>query len=391
MDKLTFCIPSKNNLRYLISSIKSIRQNSSLDNEIIVWVDQDNDGTVKWLEENNIKFLINPDANPQGIAAGYNRCIKAASNNIVCMFHADMFMGRGFDINILKHLTKGRVVAGTRIEPPLHPEGKEKIVRNFGMYPEEFSEMEFDRFVELVKEQQKDEITYGVFAPWACFKSDIEKMGMHDENFHSYYEDSDIFNRFILNKMEVLQSRDALVYHLTCRGGIFQDGVEQITKDQKFHNMKSRAAKHYIRKWGSWIENDEYQYPIITPKYNIGFSVKGANLEAVRLLEPFCDRLYIEDETGVLASHYCDEEQKNTKFDLRKRVVSLEHNTPEDYEDIVVEFDWREMDNQTFQIIQKLPKIIKDSGEVGKFILGKLSVTIISMNEYQNELIYLKR
>ena len=40
-----------------------------------------------------------------------------------------------------------------------------------------------------------------------------------------------------------------------------------------------------------------------------------------------------------------------------------------------------------FQIIQRLPEIIKDSGEKGKFELGNLFITIKEINEYQNVLI----
>ena len=88
-------------------------------------------------------------------------------------------------------------------------------------------------------------------------------MGMHDEEFHSYHEDSDIFNRFLLNGMKLIQSRDALVYHLTCRGGKWIDGIEQVTTDTKFHDMTIKARNHYLKKWGCWIQNDEYQHPIL--------------------------------------------------------------------------------------------------------------------------------
>ena len=46
---ITFCIPSKSNLRYLKPCIKSIQDNSYYPNKIIVYVDQDKDGTVEWL------------------------------------------------------------------------------------------------------------------------------------------------------------------------------------------------------------------------------------------------------------------------------------------------------------------------------------------------------
>ena len=52
MEKITFCIPSKNNRRYLEACIPSIRKNAYRpDHDIIVFVDEDNDGTVKRSEE----------------------------------------------------------------------------------------------------------------------------------------------------------------------------------------------------------------------------------------------------------------------------------------------------------------------------------------------------
>ena len=64
--QITFCIPSKSNLRYLKTCIPSIRENSYRnDHEIIVFVDSDEDGSVKWLEqvkdEYNLKYFVNPN------------------------------------------------------------------------------------------------------------------------------------------------------------------------------------------------------------------------------------------------------------------------------------------------------------------------------------------
>jgi glycosyltransferase involved in cell wall biosynthesis len=390
MHMITFCIPSKNNLRYLKSSIASIKKNSEQENDIIVYVDASSDGTLEWLQANSIKYLLNETDTPKGIAYAYNRCIEAAETDIVCMFHADMFMGKDFDKNILKHLKPKTVIAGTRIEPPLHPEGKEKIIKDFGMYPEDFTEEAFNTFVQQEQESSKDQVTYGIFAPWACYKSELVEIGLHDESFHSYQEDSDIFNRMILSGMECIQSRDALVYHLTCRGGQFQDGVERVTDNAAFHIMKENAARNYLRKWGNWVKNDEYQHPIIHPKYNVAFAVKNCNFEMLKVFEPWCDRIYIQDEMGVLQVAYCETEQKNTSYDLTKRVLTLGYNYPIGENDIVVEFDAKQFTQQSFNILQQLSEIIKQSGEVGQFELDIFKVTINSLTEYQNDLIVCK-
>jgi hypothetical protein len=147
--------------------------------------------------------------------------------------------------------------------------------------------------------------------------------------------------------------------------------------------MKSRSARHYIRKWGSWIKNDEYQYPIIAPKYNIAFVVKNCNIHVLEALEPWCDKIYVDD-----LYDYIEKEQKNTLYDMSKRVLPLINSTPFEDNDIVVEIDAKVFNNQSFNIIQQLPNIIKESGDIGRFELGEdLTVTINKIEELQNNLI----
>ena len=135
MEKITFCIPSKNNLRYLKACIPSIRKNSyRKDHDIIIFVDKDTDGTVDWLksikEEYNIKYFVNPNLNEKlfGIGMAYDFCIKNSETEIFMIFHADMMLGKDADLHAFNHLKEKKVVCSTRIEPPWHPEGPEKIV-----------------------------------------------------------------------------------------------------------------------------------------------------------------------------------------------------------------------------------------------------------------------
>jgi hypothetical protein len=92
----------------------------------------------------------------------------------------------------------------------------------------------------------------------------------------------------------------------------------------------------------------------------------------------------------VLTTHYMDVEQKNTLYDLTKRIFTLEYNNPKVENDIIVEFDGRKFTNADFAFLQKLPEIIKDNGDIGEFEFDIFRITINSMDEYQNNLIYLK-
>lgn len=382
MKKITFCIPTKNNLQYLRGCLKSIEENSAQKHDVIIYVDGDSDGTVDWLISNNIRYIKNDTVLPKGIANGYNRCIEAAETEIVCMFHADMYMAKGFDINLLKHLKEGVVVSATRIEPPLHPMGLEKIVQNFGMYPEDFLESGFGEFVERQMVDDSDKTTKGIFAPWVVFKSDVMKIGMHDEFFHSYHEDSDIFNRMLLSGLEFIQSRDSFVYHFTCRGGKFADGVERETSDTLFHAMKTKAMSHYIRKWGSWIKNDEYQHPILIPKYDIGIVMEGG-VALLRAVEPWCSSVYVKGIGASVITDYIQSEQPNTIFNLSERVLDYSKLKKHDIQ-IYIDNRFNQSD---FSNLQILPQIIHSTDEVGEFELGNMKITITSKREIQNELI----
>jgi len=378
MAEITYCIPSKNNLRYLKQCIASIKENSTKEYSIIVYIDSDTDGTETWLLQNNIRYIKNPESEPKGIAYAFNRCVEKSITPIVCIFHADMYMAKGFDVGILDIIKPGKVVSATRIEPPLHPEGKEKIIKNFGMYPEDFKKNEFDNYVKELCKSSSSNITHGIFAPWAIYKDDIIKIGMHDETFNTYYEDSDIFNRFILEGYECIQTWVSYVYHLTCRGGQFKDGIDKITTDPEFHRRKLNSGRNYIRKWGSWIKNDEFQHPIIIPKYDIGIVVKNCNPSILAELEIWCNNIYIDDP--VLRTNYIQSEQPNTPYNLSERVLL---GTDIITNDIIVGFDALYLNKENHKFIQLLQEILQDTGEIGDM---EWNIFKLKIRKLRNEL-----
>jgi glycosyltransferase involved in cell wall biosynthesis len=380
--RITYCIPTKNNLRYLKNSINSIKENSSNEYDIVVFVDADNDGTIDWLKENGIRYTTNETDEPKGIAYGYNRCIEMAETPIVCMFHADMYMGKGFDTGILKYLKPLSVVSGTRIEPPLHPEGLEKIVKDFGMYPEDFKKEEFDNFVQQTITQKQNVTTKGIFAPWAVYKEDITSIGMHDEYFHSYHEDSDIFNRFILNDYTIVQSWEAYVYHLTCRGGQFQDGVDKVTEDPAFHKMKNKAFRNYVRKWGSFVKNDEYQYPQIPHKYSVRFDIENCTPDVFQFLEPWCTNINVDLPLRMINT-YINNEQPNTQINLLDKINNADSNN-----DVVVKFDAGGITNESVNFIVKLAEIFDANElEVGNYDFHPFLIEVKKVKHYEQNLI----
>jgi hypothetical protein len=104
-------------------------------------------------------------------------------------------------------------------------------------------------------------------------------------------------------------------------------------------------------------------------------------------LEPWCNTLYTDDEMGVLEASYYELEQPHTSFDLKSKLKITKHTIPTN--NIVVEFNAKHFTQDSFNIIQQLPNIIADSGEVGTFELDIFKITIKSLTTYEHDLIYL--
>jgi glycosyltransferase involved in cell wall biosynthesis len=392
----------------LQQAVASITECYGSAHDIVLLDDASTDGTWEWIQslegEHFVKYR-NEGPERVGHTILYDKGVELSRTEIFSILHADMITTKNHVANSLKHMKPGVVVAATRIEPPLHPPGPEKHVRAFGFEPEEFKRDAFLSDVEVLEQSNKDQHTNGIFAPWMMFKSDFEAIGGHDPLFAPMeLEDSDIFNRMHLAGYELIQSRDAFVYHMTCRGSRFKDGIEieaeiplpdgtiwyKPKDSEEYKALRAIKFREWWRKWGQNVLHDELMMPKVLPKYNIAFVVKTCNSQMLELLEPWCDRIYIDDDMQVLTSHYIDKEQKNTLYDLEKRVLTISYNDPEGENDIIVEIDRKTFTQQDYNIIENLSAIIQDSGEPGVFQLGNLKITIVSIIDHTNELIICK-
>ena len=94
-----------------------------------------------------------------------------ATKEVVIYLQSDMVVCPNFDKYFLEALdnNKNRVISAARIEPPLHPPSPEKIVKDFGLSPEEFKYEEFYKFAKDLQNENRP-LMDGHFAPFGCFK-----------------------------------------------------------------------------------------------------------------------------------------------------------------------------------------------------------------------------
>ena len=392
--KISLIQPSRNNLKYLKWSYESIRKNQGEHEvEICVADDASTDDTWEWcidrmIHDPNFKAIRNEGPERLGHTILYDRLInEVATSDIAMIYHADMYLCPNALTSIEKHIKPGVIVSLTRIEPPLHPEGPEKILWHGGVEPEEFKEKEL--LGEVKNFTYKDKVTEGIFAPWAFYRKDFQEIGGHDPLYAPQSkEDSDIFNRFQLNGIKFIQTWEGFVYHMTCRGSrrntldkaknIYEDSPEWLAQNQ-------RSTRNFIRKWGHFVMHDPLLVPIVPPKYDVGFIIKNCNPQLLTALEPWCDTIYIDSNDREIET-YIANEQPNTIIPLHERVKPFDN---EKNNEILVEIDGSTFRQNDFVNIQRLSQIIKNSGEIGKFELENLSIEIIQMNEYTKDLIKL--
>lgn len=392
MRKITFVLPSRNNLEFLQLAYSNLKKLSDGFHKILVLDDASTDGTKEWLEslqDPNLIIYSNPGPERIGIVGMFDKGIELADTQVIMAFHADMVPSPNMDLNIIKHLKPLTVVSATRVEPPLHPSGPEKITMNFGVEAEEFNEEAWNKWALQEELNNENKTTEGIFAPWCMYKEDFFTVGGHDELFAPQSkEDSDLFNRFVLKGYKIVQAWDALVYHFTSRGSRFNKhaGGGPGKNSEEWMYTTNKNSKNFMRKWGSFIKHDEFMRPIITPKYDMGFKVQNVTLEKLAIIEPLANNVGITNRDQLL-NEYLEVEQAHTPFNLSERIVHYDKIN----NNVIVEFDMQKMNQQSFNILLQLPDIIKESGEIGTFELDIFKVTISNMRTYEDRLIIAKK
>jgi glycosyltransferase involved in cell wall biosynthesis len=392
--KVTFVIPCRNNLRYLKQAVNSIEKYYKDSHNIIVLDDASTDGTWQWVEVHSkschhISLYRNESGERVGHTVLYDIGIKMAKTSVVTILHSDMIVTPNYVENMLKHLKPLTVVSATRIEPPLHPPGPEKYVQHFGLEPEEFDSKSFLEFVKQKEAENVDKVTSGIFAPWMLYKEDFVSIGGHDALFAPMeLEDSDLFNRFHLNGYKLIQSRDAFVYHMTCRGSRFKDGVEiervidlpdgtrwYKPKDSKeYLDLRQNKFKEWWRKWHTDVLHDELMMPIVPNRYDTTFIVHNCNPQLLAALEPWCDNIYVDFNYA----DYVNGEQKESMFNILSKVHSI---GDELNGDIQISFDGSKITQQHFQtFIKNIPFIVHQTDSLGSFEWDIFKIQILSLN-----------
>lgn len=440
--QISLVVPNRNNLKYFKWMYDSVRKwQGNHDVYICSAADDCTDGTVEYYKElaerdKYFKYIVNDSGKRLGHTILYDRIIdELVETELAMIWHCDMYLCPGALNAIEKYMyqqientgmfspfiplivtrpdgtskfakNKKRIVSLTRIEPPLHPNGPEKVLADFGTEPEDFREDDFIEWFdntgfEVYIEEEKllgngvptsQRYTNGIFAPWCFWVDEFKEIGGHDPLFAPQSaEDSDIFNRFKLNGVEFIQTWDGFVYHMTCRGNRrnTHDGAPNIhTNNPEWEKQNEISRRNFARKWHQNTLHDKWMNPIILNVYDIGFVVHNCTYELLHFLEPWCDTVYI-DTTKINVKFYIRSEQPNSLFDIECKIRPLK-DSELDVNDILIEFDGNSfMRNATYYmnfIVGDFSKMI-DEVEPGEYEFDIFKVNVKRKEPYQSALI----
>jgi GT2 family glycosyltransferase len=337
------------------------------------------DGTHEWLEtlaDDNLKYFYS--AEQKTFSDTFNKAAELATTDYVAYLHNDIVLAPKFLENLEKHVGPNNVVSYTTIEPPIFADHERpgKLIHDLGSSLETFDKDALYEYVTSKELEYSNKIEPGITFFMCMPRIALLEMGGMDNLFNPMFcEDDDLIRRWKMLGMNCFTALDAICYHFVSKTSRFSE--EYQTRTQQIELASNR---NYLRKWGTKSN---------APKYDIAIRVTGCNMQLLELLEPHCNRIFIDDKMEVLFAYYYETEQPTTKFDLKSRINTQGWDNPNDYHDIVVECNKNSFGQLEYQYITQLPEIVNQSGEVGTFRLGNLTITIHSMITYEKNLIKL--
>ena len=261
-------IPTFNNHEYLKFCIRSLKNNSNFNNQIICHVNVGEDETINFLKQNNIDYTHT--SYNAGICEGINNAAKLAKFDYLLYAHDDFYFCPSWDSILSEEVTKighnNFYLSGTMMN-------QGQIAFNCGDTPNNFNEK---KFLEEYKNHNFYDFQGSTWAPSLVHKNIWNKVGgLSEEYFPGTGSDPD-FNMKLWNLgIRIFKGiNNFKVYHF---GSIvLRKKIKKISNK----NYGSRGAKTFLIKWGISIKffkkfylrsNTKYLNPLTEPNKNINY------------------------------------------------------------------------------------------------------------------------
>ena len=265
-------IPTFNNLDYLKLCIKSIRQNSIYNHQIIPHVNIGDDGTCNFLQDQNIDFTFT-DYN-SGICEGMNTASKKSKFKYILYSHDDFYFCPGWDV-VLKNEIDAIGHNNFYLSGVMMNNGPIRF--NAGSDIKNFDE---NKVLNEYQNYNHYDFQGSTWAPHLLHRDLWEKVGgFSEEFFPGTGSDPDLNMKLWKEGVRIFKGvNNCKVYHF---GSI-------VTRKYKNHptiitESGSKGGKIFLLKWGITIKffkkfylrsDQKYDGPLNKPVKNLNFFIK---------------------------------------------------------------------------------------------------------------------
>ena len=265
-------IPTFNNLDYLKLCIKSIRQNSTYNHQIIPHVNIGDDGTCDFLQDENIDFTFTKYNS--GICEGMNTASKKSKFKYILYSHDDFYFCPGWD-NVLKNEVDTIGHNNFYLSGVMMNNGPIKF--NAGSDIKSFDE---NKVLNEYQNYNHYDFQGSTWAPHLLHRELWEKIGgFSEEFFPGTGSDPDLNMKLWKEGVRIFKGvNNCKVYHF---GSI-------VTRKYKNHptiitESGSKGGKIFLLKWGITIKffkkfylrsDQKYDGPLNKPDNNLNFFIK---------------------------------------------------------------------------------------------------------------------
>ena len=245
-------IPTFNNLNYLSLCLDSIRKNSKFTHEIILHVNEGNDGTLDFVKSN--KIIHTYSADNIGLCSGVNLATKKATTEYILYSHDDMYFCPGWDDILndeIKNInTTAFYLSGTMIE-----KNSGHIQLDCG---DDYFNFDEKKLLENYNKPAFFDHQGTHWAPHLIHRYYWNKIGGLSEEFNpGIGSDPDLNFKLWKNNVRIFKGLEKFrVYHFG-----------SISLRKKNNLVRNKGAKSFLLKWGITVDFFKKYYLRTGTKY----------------------------------------------------------------------------------------------------------------------------
>jgi GT2 family glycosyltransferase len=242
-------IPTWNNLAYLKLCVRSIRQNSAFAHQIIVHVNDGQDGSAEWIRQSGLDASFSDDN--IGICFAVNEAAALARHDYIVYMNDDMYALPGWDTALHERISRMPsdlfMLSGTMVEP-VYSKNACVVVADFGRDADTFREQ---ALLEAAPTLRRSDWLGSTWPPTLVHRRWWARVGGYSTELSPGMSSDNDFSMKMWHAgcRIFLGAGDSLVYHFQCKSTgkvIKNDGGRQFL--QKWGMSQSTFDRHFLHR-----------------------------------------------------------------------------------------------------------------------------------------------